>query len=67
MNDNKNSIIFSINLEYLQEEAVRYIKRKLTDEEIHTAKKCVDWGLSTGIDIVFKSAIDEAVKQNCQA
>jgi hypothetical protein len=59
------TLFFSINLEDLQEEAVRHIKRKLTDEEVDTAKKCIEGGLYTGIDIVFKSAIDEAVKQNC--
>jgi hypothetical protein len=64
MNDNRENVIFSINLEDLQEEAVRHIKRKLTDDEVDTAKKCIEWGLYTGIDIVFKSAIDEAVKQN---
>lgn len=57
------SIVFSITVDDLQEEAMRYIKRKLTDEEIYTAKKCIEWGLCSGINIVYKSAIDEAVNR----
>jgi len=38
--DNKNNeIIFSVTVESLQNEAVNRVGRKLTDDELYTAKK----------------------------
>lgn len=60
-------IVFSVTVEDFQDEAIHRIGRKLNDDELYTAGKCIDWGLSSGIEIVFKSAIEEAVERNTQA
>ena len=57
-------IVFSVTVGDLQQESVRLIGRELTDEELDTASDEVDWGLSTGIFIVFKTAIEDAVDVN---
>lgn len=57
-------VIYPITIEDLQNDAVRRIGRKLNDDELHIAKKCVEWGLSTIADITLKSAIEEAVDKN---
>ncbi len=57
-------VIYPITVEDLQDDAVRRIGRKLNDDELHTAKKCVEWGLSSIVDITLKSAIEEAVDKN---
>jgi hypothetical protein len=62
-NNKKDSIIFSVTIEELQDEAIRLIGRKLTDKELYTAKKGIEAGLSFDIETVFKSAIEEAVKK----
>jgi len=60
----KQDLLFYVSREWLQQEAKRTINRELNDAEIATAKKCIDFGLSTGIDIVFRTAIQEAIKVN---
>ena len=56
--DDKN--IFAISVADLQDMAVGLLDRRLTDSEIRTAEKCIESGLSFGINIVFKAAIEEA-------
>lgn len=61
--DNKNNeIIFSVTVEDLQNEVVRRIGRKLTDDELYAAKKGIKAGLSFDIETVLKTAIEEAIK-----
>lgn len=55
--------IFSITTGDIQQESMRIIGRTLDDDELQTAAKGIDWGLSTGIYIVLESAIREAVEQ----
>lgn len=57
-------IIYPITIGDLQDEAVRIIGRKLNDDELYTAKKCIECGLSSIVDITLKSAIEEAVDKN---
>lgn len=58
--DNNNSV-FSITVDQLQNEAIKRIGRKLTDDELQTAIKGIESGLSTGIDEILKTAVEEAV------
>lgn len=63
-NELNNEVIYPITVVDLQNDAVRRIGRKLNDDELYTAKKCVEWGLSSIVDITLKSAIEEAVDKN---
>ena len=58
--------IYPITIDDLQNDAIKRIGRRLNDDELHTAKKCVECGLSSIIDITLKSAIEEAVDKNRQ-
>ena len=63
MDNNENDkILFSVTAEELQNEAVNRIGRKLTDEELYTAQKGIESGLSFGIETIFKTAIDDSVE-----
>jgi hypothetical protein len=62
MNNQNNKTIFSVSTEDIQREAIRLIKRKLSEEELDLAIKGIDHGLSTDISTVFYSAICEAIK-----
>lgn len=63
-NEQSSEAIYPITVEDLQNDAVKRIGRRLNDGELHTAKKCVEWGLSSIVDITLKSAIEEAVDKN---
>ena len=54
--------VFFVTVEELQQEAIRYINRKLTNEEIYKASKGIKAGLLFDIETVFKTAIEESVK-----
>ena len=54
--------IFKIYEYELQEFAEERINRKLTEEELTTAKKCLESGLLFGINTVYAAAIDTAVE-----
>lgn len=57
-------VIYPITVGDLQNDAVKRIGRKLNDDELYTAKKCVESGLSFVMDITLKAAIEEAVDKN---
>jgi hypothetical protein len=59
---NENEIIFYITYDWVQQEALRYINRKLTDEELYSVKKGIEAGLLFDIDTVFEAAITNAVE-----
>jgi len=62
----ESEVIYPLTVDDLQEEATRRIGRKLTDDELYTAKKCVESGLSFVMDITLKAAIEEAIDKNSQ-
>ena len=63
-NDKQNNeIIFSITVEELQNEAINRIGRKLTDDELYTASKGIESGLSFDIETIFQTAVEEAVEE----
>ncbi len=59
---NSNNYIFTVSKNWLQFEAEKQIGRQLNEDEIRTAKKCIEWELSTGIETIFQSAIEEATE-----
>jgi len=61
MNDN---IIFQITIEDLQNEAMEKIGRELTDDEIHTAKKAIEWGLGDITLILTYDTIFNEITRN---
>lgn len=62
--NNTAEVIYPITIGDLQNDAIKRIGRKLNDGELHIAKKCVECGLSTIMDITLKSAIEAAVDRN---
>jgi len=57
----RNSLIFAITLEDLQGEALRVIKRTLTEEEIYIAKKGLESGLLADIDTIYRTIFFEMI------
>jgi hypothetical protein len=57
-----DELVFSINLEELQMESMRFIGRILTDEEIYIAKKGLHEGLLTSIDIVYGTIFGDIIR-----
>jgi hypothetical protein len=55
--ENQEEYIFSITTEWVQLEAERLVGRRLTDDELSSVKKGIEWGLLADIDIIFKTAI----------
>ena len=63
INHDNERTVFSITAEDVQDVAVSMLNRRLTDDQIRTAEKCIDSGLSFGIETVFKAAIETAVEK----
>jgi len=59
---NDEDAVFAIRIEDLQGEAIQRIGRKLTKEELYKASKGIEAGLSFDNDVVFATAIEEAVE-----
>ncbi len=60
---NKEDVIFYILKETIQDESMRKIGRYLTEEELDIAKDGLEWGLMTGIDIVYDTILFEMIKR----
>lgn len=54
--------IFRIYYYEIQEFAEARIGRQLTEGELYTFKKCLEYGLLTDIDTVYAAAISTAVE-----
>lgn len=54
-------VIYLITEEDVQASAISQVGRRLNDEELRTAKKCVESGLGFGLDVVVSTAIEEAI------
>ncbi|MFA6404709.1 MAG: hypothetical protein WCW03_01800 [Candidatus Paceibacterota bacterium] len=61
---NNVTVIYPITVGDLQNDAIRRIGRILNDDELYTAKKSVEYGLSFVMDITLKAAIEEAVDKH---
>jgi hypothetical protein len=59
---NNSKVLFSISEDDMQIEAEEKIGRKLTDDEMQIAKKGLEYGILTGIDIVYKTIMLEMIK-----
>ena len=59
---NKEELLFYINRETMQYEAMRTIGRYLTEEELDIAKDGLEWGLMTGIETVYNAILFEMIK-----
>ncbi len=55
--------IFSITENDIQIEAKKLIGRKLSADEIQVAKKGLESGILTGIDIIYKTILLEMIKK----
>lgn len=62
-NIRKNDLLFYITIDDVQHEALKKLGRKLTEEELETAKKGLESGLLTGIDTIYKT-IFEIIEEN---
>ncbi|HQA87153.1 MAG TPA: hypothetical protein PK448_06265 [Bacteroidales bacterium] len=56
-----NEILFSITVEDVQSEAIEKIGRKLNDDEIRIAKKGLEFGLLTTIDVVYSTIFNKMI------
>ena len=54
-------VIYLITDMDVQAQAMVLIRRSLTDDELRTAKKGIESGLGSGLDVVINTAIEEAV------
>lgn len=58
---NKSNLLFSISKEEVQEEALNKIGRYLNEDELHIAKKGLEWGLTTDIDTIYNTIFFEMI------
>ncbi len=59
--NNDTKIIFSISEDDVQTEAMERIGRRLTEEEMFIAAKGLEWGMLTGIHIIYKTILTEMI------
>ena len=64
MNNDKqsNKVIFAVTIRDLQREAINKVGRKLNDDELYTAQKGIQAGLSFDIDTVIDAAVKGAIE-----
>ncbi|MCL5010638.1 MAG: hypothetical protein M1127_00265 [Patescibacteria group bacterium] len=55
--------LFYISAETMQEEALFKIGRKLTEDELYTAKKGLESGIGTGLGIIYDTILNEMIEK----
>ena len=60
--EEKAKPLFTIAVEDIQSVALERLDRTLSDDELLTAKKGLEWGLLTYIDAVYSAIFDEMIK-----
>ena len=60
----RDELLFYITKEDVQNEVMEKLGRHLTDEELYVARNGLDWGLTTGIDIVYETIFYEMLIEN---
>jgi len=58
---NKEELLFYIDKETMQDEAMRTIGRSLTEEELDIAKDGLEWGLTFDIETVYNTILLEMI------
>ena len=56
-------LVFAISLEELQQAAIEKLGRPLDDDEIQVAKKGLEFGLGTSIDVVYETIFFEMIEK----
>lgn len=56
-------MVFAISLEELQQAAIEKLGRPLDDDEIQVAKKGLEFGLGTSIDVVYETIFFEMIEK----
>jgi hypothetical protein len=59
---NRENILFLITKNEIQEEAYRRTGRYLSEMEMNSFQKMLEWGLLNGIDTIFNAAFEEVVE-----
>ena len=59
--NNEDELIYAISRTDLQYEAMEKLGRTLTEEEIHIAKKYLDFGIGTGLHIIYNAIFNEMI------
>ena len=60
--EEKTKPLFTIAVEDIQSVALERLGRTLSDDELLTANKGLEWGLLTYIDAVYSAIFDEMIK-----
>ena len=59
--DNDTRILFAITEQDVQSEAIEQIGRTLNEDEMEIAQKGLEWGIVTGIHIVYKTILFDMI------
>ena len=58
-----DDLLFGITREDVQVRSMDKIGRYLTEDELKIAEKGLEWGLTTGIDIVYDTIFSEMINE----
>ena len=60
----KSDLLYYISKEDVQSYAIEKIGRELNEEELNIAKKGLEYGINTGIDIIYNTILFEMIGKN---